>query len=264
MPLAHIGDVQLYYEIDGEGEDLLLIHGWNSFLPMWAYVQPHMQQHFRMILPELRGHGRSTELTTHTSIEVFAQDLVELLDVLMINSCIVAGHSLGGFIAQQIALDAPDRVRALILICTGPRIDVEAVASLNWEDQITYDLSPEEAVEKRMKFDFYNPNKLRTIPGMLELLQKDETQRQTHLVSHGYAALAPLKFNSEERLGEIHMPTLIVQCAHDPLFPIHIGEFLHTHLSNSSLRIINDTGHSIQLEQPEALVQTIIEFSKSL
>ncbi len=264
MPLAQLGDVQLYYEIDGEGADFLLIHGWNSFLPMWTYVQPHMRQHFRMILPELRGHGRSTELTTHASIEVFAQDLVELLNVLEIDSCIVGGHSLGGFIAQQLALDAPGRVRALILICTGPKIDVEAVASQNWEDQITYGLSLEEAVEKRMKFDFYNPNKVRTIPGMLDLLRKDETQRQAHLVSHGYAATAPLKFNSEERLSEILMPTLILQCAQDPLFPTRVGEFFHTHLPNSTLRIINNTGHSIQLEQPAALVQAIIEFSQSL
>lgn len=264
MPLAQIGNIQLYYEIDGKGEDLLLIHGWNSFLPMWQYVQPHLKQQFHLILPELRGHGRSTELTTQTSIEIFAQDLVGLLDVLKIDHCIIAGHSLGGFIAQQIALDAPERVKALILICTGPKIDMEAVAAQNWEDQRTYGLSLEEAIEKRLQYDFYKPNRVRTIPGMLDLLRRDETQRQAHLVSHGYAALAPLKFNCEDRLREIQIPALIIQCKHDPIFPPHVGKVLHKHLTKSTLHSINDTGHSIQLEQPQALVQAITEFAQSL
>ena len=264
MPLLQINEIQLYYEVAGTGEPLLLIHGWNCFLPVWKYVRSRLQRYCHLILPELRGHGRSTKLTKPTSIEVLTHDLIGLLDFLEINSCLVMGHSLGGFIAQQLALEVPKRVRALILACTGSKVIVDAVQNQNWEDQLTFGLSPEEAVEKRMGFDFYDPNKLRTIPGMMKLLREDEAQRQINLISHGFVAAAALQFNSEGWLKKIRAPTLIIQGAQDPLFPISAGQSLHTHIPNSTLRIIDKTGHSIQLEQPQALVEAIVKFSQAL
>lgn len=264
VPYAQLGDVKLYYEIDGQGDDLLLIHGVTSFIGNWRFVRPQLNEHFRLVLPDLRGHGQSDKPLTHYSIEMFAQDMIRLLDELGIDKCIVAGHSLGGFISQQIALDAPERVRALILICTAPRVDVEAAMAQIQVSQQLHGLPPGQVIEKQMDIYYENPDVLRSTPGMLETLKKDIDQCQELVVSHGYAQGATLSFNTEERLGEIQAPTLVVQCAQDKTFPLRWGEYLRDNIPNAEFRVIGKTSHSIQMEQPEKLAQVIIEFSKSL
>jgi pimeloyl-ACP methyl ester carboxylesterase len=264
VPFAQLADIKLYYELDGKGDDLLLIHGVTSYIGNWRFVRPELNGHFRLILPDLRGHGQSDKPLTHYSIEMFAQDLIQLLDELNIDKCIVAGHSLGGFISQQIALDAPDRVRALVLICTAPRVDVEAAMAQIEVTQQLHGLPPDQVIEKQMELYYENPDVLRATPGMFETLKKDINQSQENLVSHGYAQGATLSFNTEERLGEIQAPTLVIQCAQDKTFPMRWGEFLRDQIPNAELRVINKTSHSIQMEQPRPLAQTIIEFCKAL
>lgn len=264
MPYAKVGEYKIYYEIDGQGENLLLIHGFTSFVQMWEYLRPHLRKHFHLVLPELRGHGKSDKPNIHFTPEMFVQDLVGLLDELKIEKCIVAGHSLGGFIAQQMALDAPERLKALVLICTGPKVGVEAAKVWLAESQAGSGLPPKERFEKELEAKFYNPEKIRTTPGMMELLLANEAQVKTNLISHGYAAGAALPFDVEARLGEIQAPTLVIQGAQDKVFPCRVGEYFAAHIPIAVLKVIEETGHSIQLEQPEALAKTIVEFCQSL
>ncbi len=264
VPYARVGDIKLYYELDGQGDDLLLIHGVTSYVGNWRFVRPHLQEHFRLILPDLRGHGKSDKPLIHYSVEMFAQDMVGLLDELGIDQCIVAGHSLGGFISQQIALDAPERVRGLILICTAPRVDVEAAMAQVEVSQQLHGLPPEQVIEKQLEIYYENPEVLRSTPGMLETLRADINQCQENLVSHGYAQGAAIAFNVEERLGEIQAPTLVIQCAQDKTFSIRWGEYLRDNIPNAEYRVIYMTSHSIQMQQPEKLAHAITEFGKSL
>jgi pimeloyl-ACP methyl ester carboxylesterase len=264
MPYAKLEQDQIYYEIDGEGENLLLIHGVTSFLPKWVYMRPILRKHFRLILPELRGHGRSTKLTDTTDIQTLTQDIIGLLDDLSIDQCYVAGHSLGGFVAQQLALDAPDRVRALILICTGHKIDSELVMEWVKAGQAVYGLEPKEAVEKELETYYFDPEKIRQTPGLIELLIEDKAQHQALEQSHGFAQGAAVKFDVEGRLGEISAPTLVVQCARDSLFGLRFGEHLRDNIPNAQFLVINETDHSIQVEQPITLSNAIIEFFQSL
>jgi pimeloyl-ACP methyl ester carboxylesterase len=264
MPLSKVGDVRLFYELDGKGDDLLLIHGVTGYLDGWKYVRQPLARHVHLILPDLRGHGRSDKPSIHYSVEMFVHDLLGLLDLLHIDQCIVAGHSLGGFIAQQMAVDAPERVRALILICTAPKVDVEAALAQVRLIQALYGLSPEEAVRKKMEIEYVNPQKIRATPGMMEFLLADETQRQINQNSHGWAQGAAARFDVEERLGEVRAPTLIIQGAQDTTFPPRWGKYYREHIRNAVLRVIDGTSHSIQVEQPEALADAIIKFCKTL
>lgn len=264
LPFAKLDDAQLYYEVDGKGDELLLIHGWNSFLSMWQYVRPIARRAFHVILPETRGHGRSTTLNEPASMKLFAQDLVSLLDQLNVDRCIVGGHSMGGMIAQQLAVIAPERVRALILICTTPKLDMDVLMTIVKKGQLVFGLPPKEAVEKRLELEFYDSEIVLKRPGVRELLLQDEEQKQDHMVSHGFAAHAILRFNFEDKLKDIRAPTLVIQGSHDPFFPVPVGEFFRDRIPNAILEIIDKTSHSIQLEQPEALVQSIIEFAQTL
>ncbi len=264
MPYAEVNAAKIYYEIDGDGEPLLLIHGVRGTIRNWEFVRPHIRNHFQTIMPEIRGHGHSTELTEPSTVELFKDDMVALLDHLEIEQSIVAGHSLGGFIAQQMALDVPDRLKGLILIATAPMVDVEGAIAQIELGKLAYGLTPKEAVMKLLDFEFYNSEKIRNTPGMVDFLvfHAEESQRLAN--SHGSAQGAAAKFNVQDRINEIHLPTLVIFGAQDKTFPPRWADFYKENLPNVSIKLIDKTSHSIQLEQPEELVEAIAEFSNSL
>ncbi len=264
MPYAEINDAKIYYEIDGEGEPLLLLHGVRGTLRNWQFVRPIIRKHYKTIFAELRGHGRSSPLTEPCVVELFSTDMIALLDELKIKKCLVAGHSLGGFIAQMMALDAPEYLKALILINTAPITDVEAAMAQIKLGQLAFGLSPKEAVEKLLQFEFYDPNKMRNTPGMLDLLVYNNEESQRLANSHGCAQGAAAKFNIQDRVNEIQASTLAIFGAQDKTFPPRWAEFYKNNLRNVTIKIIDKTSHSINLEQPEALVKTIVDYTKKL
>jgi pimeloyl-ACP methyl ester carboxylesterase len=260
VPEVEITNGKMYYEVEGQGAPLLLLHGVRGTLRNWEYLRPHLREHFQLILPELRGHGRSTPLTDVTKVPLFSQDMVALLDELDIKNCIVAGHSLGGFIAQQLALDDPKRVNTLILICTAPLVDVEAATAQIKLGQLAYDPDPEKAVEKLLDFAYYDSEKMRNTPGFIELLIFLQKEGQRLANSHGAAQGASASFNIQDRVHELKMPTLVIIAEHDETFPVKWGDFYRKHLENVTVRIIKETNHGINFEQPETLANAIIDY----
>lgn len=264
LPHAKINNADIYYEVEGSGEPLLLIHGVRGSIRNWEYVRPIITKHFQTIFADLRGHGQSSELTEVTKVDTFAQDHIELLKHLKIDQCHVAGHSLGGFIAQQMALDAPSQLKSLILIDTAPTTDVEGAQAQIKLAQLAYGLSPEEAVEKSLDFAYYNPKKIRETPGMIDLLVFLQRDAQRLANSHGYAMGAAASFNIQDRVNEITIPTLVIIAAQDETFPVKWGDFYKEHLPNVDVQIIDESNHGINFEQPKALVQTIADFVNTL
>jgi len=121
------------------------------------------------------------------------------------------------------------------------------------------------AVSDLIEFNnIVNPQKIRATPGMMELLLADETQRQANQNVHGWALGAAACFNIEERLREIRAPTLVIQGAQDATFPPRWGKYYTEHIPNAVLRLINKTSHSIQVDQPEALAEAIVNFGTTL
>ena len=264
MPYAEINNAKIYYEIDGEGEPLLLLHGVRGSIRNWDFIRPHLREYFQLLLPENRGHGRSTELTEPSTIELFKDDMIALLDFLKIKKCIVAGHSLGGFISQQMALDASAYLKGLILIATAPMVDVEGAMAQIELGRLSYGLGPEEAVEKLLEFEFYDPDKIRNNPEMMDLLVFNQKEGQRLANSHGSAQGAAAKFNVQDRVKEIQTPTLVIVGAQDKTFPPRWADFFEENLKNVTTKLIDKTSHSVNLEQPEELAQVIIDFAKSL
>src|SRR5919202_4054957 len=108
----------LFVHQSGAGTPLLLIHGLMVSGAMYQPVLPALTTHYRVIVPDLRGHGRSGALPGPYRVEQLARDLAQLLDDLHLDSAHVLGYSQGGAVAQQFAHDYPRRVRSLLLACT--------------------------------------------------------------------------------------------------------------------------------------------------
>ena len=267
MPKTISNDIELYYETHGEGQPLVLISGLGYPLWQWHKMVPFLAQHFKVITFDNRGVGQSAKPAGPYTAQMLAADTVGLLDALNIEKAIVMGHSMGGFIAQAMALDFPQRVTKLILCSTnfgGPHhvpVTAEAMKVLT---DVTSD-----ALTR-----FKNGLGVSTAPGWVEknpeMIEEWVTWRVANPIEpvHYQAQMAiglgllPEAAAFENKLQKITVPTLILFGAHDKVVPPANADLLAKQLAGSQIRIFPDAGHFFPLEVPEAASNAVVEFSK--
>ena len=267
MPKIKVNDIELYYEVHGEGTPLVLICGLGYPLWQWHLMVPYLEKHFQVITFDNRGVGQTDKPAGPYTAPILAKDTVGLLDALGIDKAVAMGHSMGGFIAQAMALEYPERVSKLILASTnfgGPRhvpVTAEAMAVLSdvKSDPLT-----------RLK----NGIVISTAPGFAErqpeLIQKWLDWRVANpLDIAGYQAqmgigmaLLAEAAAFENKLPNVSAPTLILFGAHDKVVPPANADLLAELLAGSVIRILPDAGHFFPIEVPEAASRAIIEFAK--
>jgi len=120
MFILCVGDIELYYDITGKGQPILLIHGLGSGARDWEMQVPLLSQYFQVVTVDVRGHGQSDKPPGPYSIPLFAADTIELIRSLDIAPVHVIGISMGGMIAFQVAVDAPEMVKSLVIVNSGP------------------------------------------------------------------------------------------------------------------------------------------------
>ena len=120
MPITNANGIELYYEVHGEGEPLLLIMGLAHNLLSWKKSLPALAEQFKVIIFDNRGTGRSCKPETPYTIELMADEAKAVLDAAGVEKAHVYGISMGGMIAQRLALNYPERIKSLILGCTSP------------------------------------------------------------------------------------------------------------------------------------------------
>jgi len=232
-----------YRQPESERPPLLLIHGaggTHQDMPVYLRRMAGAQA----IAPDLPGHGQSAAPGRQT-ITDYAADMVALLDALSIDRANVAGHSMGGAIAQQIALDAPERVNALVLMGTGARLVVN--------DQILTGIleDAEATAHQIMKWAWAadTPDDLRA-QSVQRLLQIDPT------TTHGdYVACNT--FDVRERLGEIRVPTLILSADADKMTPPRWSAFLAEHITGAEHITYAGAGHMFPLERGQQVAADV-------
>ena len=122
MTRKDLETISLYYEECGAGEPLLLLHGLGTDGRSWEYQRDHFAEQFRVIVADVRGHGRSARPPGPYSVPQFAADIFALLDHLQIDKFHLLGLSMGGMIGFQMAVDQPERFQSLIVVNSGPEL----------------------------------------------------------------------------------------------------------------------------------------------
>jgi pimeloyl-ACP methyl ester carboxylesterase len=258
MAYAENDGTKIYWEEEGQGEPLLLIMGLGYTLEMWHRVKPLLTDRFQVISFDNRGVGKTDVPSSPYSIGDMASDAAAVLDAAAVDSAHVLGASMGGMIAQELALNHPQRVRSLILGCTacgGPDA-VEAEPEVIQALMARADLTPEEGVRVMIPY-IYDVNTPE------EQIEEDLLIRmRTFPTPEGYLGQiqAIVGHSTFDRLGQIDIPTLVVHGQTDRLVPHANGEVLAAAIPGSRFVSIPDASHIFFTDQPEATRTAITGF----
>ena len=245
------------YRNDGSGAPLVLIHGVGGDSGNWDDMVPRLSAKFRVIRVDLRGHGRSAPLRAPCSVEHLARDVVEVIDALGVRACRLAGFSLGGQVAQSIALDYPDRVEKLVLISTVAGRTESEQAGVASRVQLLKDKGTAAIAESNRErwftegFRKRHPEKVEA--RVQQLLQTDA---QSYL--HAFTVFATADLGA--RLGDILAPTLIITGEEDAAATPRMAQLMRERITNSTLHVLPGLRHSLLIERPELVTDLMLDF----
>jgi pimeloyl-ACP methyl ester carboxylesterase len=250
--LASGGAPVPHWESQGDGPPVLLIMGLGLSGGAWWRTVPVLSRRFRVITFDNRGVGRSASPMYAYTTEAMADDAASVLDAAEVQSAHVYGISLGGMVAQQLALRHPGRVRSLVLGAThpgGPRAVAPDREVLEFFRRRP-DLPQEEAAWASVPYN-YGPECRRRHGSRIA---EDLAERLAHpFPADAYRAQlhAASLHNCLRRLARIRVPTLIVHGRHDRLIPVQNAELVAAEIADSRLMILERCGHLYPTEQPD-------------
>lgn len=255
LPYADIGGARLRYLDKGGGPPLLLIHGLGATHADWQKQIDFFARVFRVIAPDLRGHGDS-EGEGPFNVDRLATDLSQLLDVLKIGAFFVIGHSMGGAVAMQLALFKPERVKKLVLADTLPSFVPNSLKKrlLLWQRLLIMKLMGPEAMAKRMAKQVFPKPEQESLRELV-ILRNNRTPKPVYL-----ALLKALsRWTVADRLTWLNMPIFVVAGEFDYFLPDEAQAFADS-LPDGRCRIFEGARHHLPLEKPEDFNRITMDF----
>jgi 3-oxoadipate enol-lactonase len=261
MPTVQVGEIELDYERGGSGPPLLMIMGRSGTYAHWEPTfLADLQRDFETIVYDHRGVGASSRLQEGTGLTIrqMAQDASGLLSALAIDSAHVLGISMGGMIAQELALAEPERIRTLALGCTycgGPgsahtspavveRVlaavqsgDRERVIRASWEANVSPTFAADEDAWQRFR-----------AIGMSRRVALPVIAAQTQ---------ACIQHDTSTRLGEIALPTLVIHGTVDEILPVVNGHMIAELIPHAHFELFEDVGHLFFWERSERFAELL-------
>ncbi len=259
------GDTRIYWESFGQGEPLLLIAGVNGGTWTWEEFIEAWSPHFRVIVFDNMGAGRSSKPNRPYSIKEMADHAATTLDVAKEKQANVVGLSMGGMIAQELALRHPDRVIRLILGCThcGGSVRIPPTPEIIQKFADNAGLSPEEIIDKNLEL-LVTPQFQKS--GSNTLKRYRDRQLRAPL-QPDYALMRQLEaiggFDTCKRIGNIQVPTLILTAEQDVLVPPENGRILANLIPGAVEKSFVNAGHLIYLECAQDFQETVMQFFRA-
>jgi pimeloyl-ACP methyl ester carboxylesterase len=258
MPDTTSGGTRIYWEESGSGEPLLLIMGLGYPHEMWHRTRPVVSAHYRTILFDNRGVGKSDVPQGAYSIAQMAADAAAVLDAAGIERAHVFGVSMGGMIAQEFALNYPEKVNRLVLGCTacGGRTAIPAAPNVLAVLMARATMTPEEGAKAMVPY-IYDASTPR------DRIEEDlAIRRRNYPEVAGYMGQvqAILAWSAFERLGQIEAPTLIIHGETDQLVPPENAPILARAIAGSRLVMLPQASHIFMTDQPEASHREVLAF----
>ena len=242
--------MNLHTERSGRGEKIIFIHGsgWNS--RMWYGQRDYLKSSMEVILVDLPGHGESPGNGCET-VEEYGDAVYGVIEEANLGQVYVAGHSLGGAIAMSLALSHPSAVKGAVLIGTGAKLKVlpEILEGITKDKEETVKNIVELAFSRKAQPSLKATDFEETMKCSAEVIRKDFS--------------ACDRFNIMNSVSSLSVPTLILCGTDDSLTPQKYSSYLNKEIRGSKLILIEDAGHMVMMEKPDAVSRAIQEFISS-
>ena len=261
VPKVSVNGLHFFYEIEGDGEPVVLIPGFAAGRWIWFKQTADLSRNFRVIIFDPRGVSASDKPEGSQTIGLLAEDVAHLLQTIGIERAHIAGASFGGFVAQEFALKYPAMTRKLVLCCTSfggtnhVAPEPETLAAL----ASTKGLNGEERMRANLLLAFtpeYVRSQVAEVDRVVHLRAENEVPEHIYMSQ----LQAAMSFNAEARVERIASPTLVLSGDADVIVPVQNSRNLAARIPGAQLRIIEGGSHTFFIEQAEEFNQIVTEF----
>lgn len=256
-------DIQLYYEAMGSGFPILLLHPFPVHHEFWTPVAGSVQTRYKLILPDLRAHGRSEVGSGTATMAKHAEDLLRLLDAEKISKAIFVGVSIGGYILFEFWRRHRERVQALILSSTRAEPDTEqgrANRMKSIEDSRLRGTAPFLDAQIQLLIGETTRRNRPDIAARARKMMDAVSVDGLAVIQKGLAE----RPDSVPTLTGINVPTLVVAGEEDTLTPLAHSQVIQQRIQGARLAVIPKAGHYAALEKPADFQRVLMEFLESL
>jgi sigma-B regulation protein RsbQ len=247
-----------------DGQPLLFAHGFGCDQNMWRFVAPQFEQEFRVVLFDHIGAGQSDlsayDPDRYSTLSGYADDVRELCRELELTDVVFVGHSVSSMIGVLAALEEPERFAKLVLVGPSPRYVNDGDYRGGFDEQDIQELL-QSLDSNYLGWSSAMAPVIMGNPERPELGQEltDSFCRTDPEIARRFARVTFLSDNRVD-LQRVRVPTLVLQCRHDAIAPVEVGEFVAHEIPDSSFVLLDATGHCPNLSAPEATTDAIATF----
>ncbi len=263
MPKVKVNDIEIYYEIISDGFPLLMIQGLTANKDWWDdKLLEELSKQYKLIIFDNRGAGRTDKPDMLYSIKLFAEDAFGLLKALNIEKAHILGISMGGMIAQELAINHPEIVEKLILAATTPGGAKSVLPSDQLVEQLRnppIDVRPEIWVQIMLSLT-YTSNFRRKNKDYIKDISKKMMIAPTPPETFKRQVRATMTHNTARRLKSMNIPTLLLHGKKDLMLPWENSNVMHSLIPNSEVVLYENCGHHVFSHEPEVVIKKILEF----
>jgi len=260
MSKAIVNGVRIHYEVYGRGEPLLLIMGLGASTLGWQNQIPFFSQHLEVIAYDNRGAGRSAKPEGQYTTALLGDDAAALLDLLSIPSAHVFGVSMGGMIAQELAIRHPQKVRSLALGATSPCPAAFPPSEKVGRELVEGSRLPPEEAFLLTSYHGYTEAYFEANREELWMRMLAEKAMQPPPEDWDRQYGAAVRHDTRDRLGQISAPTLVIAGDEDPLIVPENSRYLAEHIPGAELVLLAGARHAFNVEFEEECNRAVLDF----
>jgi 3-oxoadipate enol-lactonase len=264
MPHIDVGGgLSLFYHDEGDGEPLVLIHGFPLSSDMYRPQRAALSSRFRVITPDLRGMGRSDAPGANPTIESYADDVVALLDHLGIGQAIIGGMSMGGYVLLALLRRHPDRAKGVILIDTRAEADTDEGRANRFTMADQARAEGAAPIAEAMLPKMLTERTIRERPDLADTVREMMLATPVDGIVGALHAMAA-RPDSSDVLASIAVPALIIVGSDDPVTPPDVAARMHSAIHESELVIVSDAAHAANLERADIVNEAIMAWASRI
>lgn len=262
MPQVQIDDINFAYDDNGSGPAVILLHGYPFNRSLWNEQVEALKQSHRVITPDLRGFGETDASETATMSQM-ADDVAKLMDGLEIQSAIIGGLSMGGYVVLAFEKKYPARVKGLVLADTRPQGDTEEAKKTRAEQANQAKTQGMNGIADGMLPKLLTTETVSKRPELVKRVREMMVKTKPAGAAAALMAMAGREDHTA-RLSQITVPTLIIVGREDSITPVKDSQTMHDQISGSRLVVIPNAAHVSNLEQTNQFNNELLDFVSSV